>query len=270
MLRPRGNRELMSASPAKRRPPRYDPTVYPSEDHMGEGSLQRFISELFRVLLERWLGERGKTSFVGSNQFIYWRQFDPSRKLAPDVFVLPGVRPGIKIDSWKTWETGIVPSFALEVVSQDYMKDYRDAPEPYAELGVQELVIFDPEHTLAPDERLRWQVYRRLAKRGFVRVVVSNADRVRSRVLGCWIRAVGDDLDSLRLRIAAGAEGETLLPTADEVADAQNAAREAARLALESERAARESERAARERVEAEVVRLRAENERLRSRRRSR
>src|SRR5262245_44601837 len=95
----------------------YDPTVYPSEDHLGEGSLQRFISELVRAQIEAYLASLGQTAFVGANQFLYWRQFDPSRKLAPDVFVLPGVRPGIKIDSWRVWERGgVTPSFALEVV----------------------------------------------------------------------------------------------------------------------------------------------------------
>jgi putative restriction endonuclease len=228
----------------------YDPTIYPSDDHMGEGSLQRFISEVLRALLEAHFAALGQTAFVGANQFIYWRQFDPSRKLAPDLFVLPGVRPGIKIDSWKVWEGGIAPSFALEIVSQDWEKDYRDAPEPYAELGVRELVIFDPEWASRHQERLRWQIYRRLPRRGFVRVEANNDDRVRSKVLGCWLRAVGDDLDTLRLRLATGARGEILVPTADE--------------ALAAEREALAAEREARAHAEAELSRLRAELERLR------
>jgi hypothetical protein len=220
-----------------------DPTVYPSDDHMGEGSLQRFISDLLRLQLEAYFAALGQVVFVGANQFIYWRQFDPSRKLAPDVFVLPGVRPGIKLDSWKVWEGGIAPKFALEIVSQDWEKDYRDAPGSYAELGVRELVIFDPEWASRPHERLRWQVYRRLARRGFVRVETGHGDRVRSKALGCWLRAVGEDLDSLRLRVATGPQGDTLLPTAEE--------------ALAAEREARAL-------AEAELRRLRAELARLR------
>src|SRR5262245_22293901 len=128
------------ATAAVQRRPQVDPTVYPSEDHMAEGSLQRFVSELLRSLIERYLKRQGSPMFVGANQFIYWKQFDPSQKLAPDIFILPGVKPGIKIDSWKTWETGIVPSFALEVTSQDYLKDYSDGPERYDALGVRELI----------------------------------------------------------------------------------------------------------------------------------
>ena len=235
------------ANVAKRTVP-YDPTVYPSEDHMGEGSLQRFISELFRALLERWLAARGAPTFVGANQFIYWTQFNPKRSIAPDVFVLPGVKPGIKIDSWKTWEHDVAPSFALEVVSQDeYLKDYRDGPPSYDDMGVQELVILDPEYRNAPADRLLFQVYRRLPKRGLVRVEATNDDRVRSRVLGCHLRAVGADLDTLRLRLATGPKGDVLFPTAEE-----------------AERAAQATAEAARVTADAEIAQLRAEIERLR------
>jgi hypothetical protein len=225
----------------------HDSTFYPITDDMGEGSLQRFIAEMLRPLVERWLASKGKPTFVGADQFVYWKQFDPRRQLAPDILVLPGVAPGSKVDCWKTWETGIVPSFALEIVSGDYLKDYRDGPRPYDELGVRELVIFDPEFQVARSERLRFQVFRRLARRGLVRVDATNEDRVRSRVLGCHLRAVGDDVPSTRLRIATGPSGDELFPTESEEAQAKVAA-----------------ERAARIEAEAEVARLRAELRRLR------
>jgi hypothetical protein len=157
------------------------------------------------------------------------------------------------------------------VVSQDWLKDYRDSPEPYAELGVRELMIFDPEWAERPSERLRWQVYRRLAKRGFVRVEANNGDRVRSKVLGCWLRAVGDDLDSLRLRLATGPQGEALVPTADEaLALAEQRLRTEREALARSEQAraaeaeARAAEAEARARAEAELRRLRTELERVR------
>jgi len=253
------------SSAALKLEPLFDPTVYPSEDDMAEGSLQRFISEQFRALVERYLEQRGTPTFVGANQFIYWKQFDPSRTIAPDVFVLPDVEPGIKIDSWKTWETSIVPSFALEVVSQDYLKDYSDGPGRYDALGVRELVIFDPEYKTDLSERMRFQVYRRLGKRGLVRVEATNNDRVRSKVLSCWLRAVGKDTQSTRLRIATGPTGETLLPTAEEAEQAERAARAKAEAVAEAERAARakavavaEAERAARAKAVAEAEAERA------------
>jgi Uma2 family endonuclease len=243
---------MATATIALRR--KYDPTVYPSEDHMGEGSLQRFISELLREQIERWFQLQKKPCFVGANQFIYWRQFDPSSKLAPDVFFLPGVKPGIKIDSWKIWETGITPPLAIEVVSQDYLKDYRDGPGSYNELGVKELIIFDPDFETLRSERLRFQVYRRVGKRGLIRIEATNDERVRSRVLGCFLRSTGSDPDMVRLRLATGPEGDQIFPTEAE----------AERAAFEAERAAFEAERAARVEAEVEITRLRAELTRLR------
>lgn len=207
---------------------------------MGEGSLQRFITELLREQIERWLLQQKKPWFVGANQFIYWKQFDPSTKLAPDVFILPGVKPRISIESWKTWETGIIPPLAIEVVSQDHLKDYRDGPSRYDELGVKELIIFDPDFETQRSERWRFQVFRRVGKRGLLRIENTNAERVQSRVLGCWLRSVGADPEMVRLRLATGPEGETIFPT-----DA-------------------EAEHAARLEAESEIARLRAELKRLR------
>ena len=73
---PRARRE---ADPTKY-PVHADPTHYPVRDDAGEGSLQRFIAELLRPLVERWLADQGDPVFVGADQSIYWKQYcDPSR-----------------------------------------------------------------------------------------------------------------------------------------------------------------------------------------------
>ena len=255
-------------SAAAKRPSTPDPTHYPVEDDVGEGIVHRLVADLLRALVERWLAQRGKPTFVGASQFVYWVQHEPTRSVAPDVYVLPGVAPGTDVKTWKVWETGVVPSFALEVVSSDVDKDYEHGPRRYDELGVRELVVFDPEYDLDPpargsrNERCRWQVFRRVPRRGFVLVLRTNADRVRSKVLGAWLRVVGDG-SALRVRLATDARGDLLLPTE---AEAERAAKEAERAAKEAERAAREAERAGREAAEAEVAKLRAELEALRRR----
>ncbi|MEO5729926.1 MAG: Uma2 family endonuclease [Byssovorax sp.] len=187
-----------------------DRTVYPIEDDMGESTLQRFISELLRTLVERWLAERGKATFVGADQFFYWEQYNPTRRIAPAVYVLPGVAPGKAVGVWKVWETGCVPSFALEVVSQDVDRHYLASPARYDRLGVDELVMLDPDHALHPT-RFLFQVFRK-GKRGLVRVEATNADRVKSKILGCHLRAVGVG-DDCRVRLGTGINGETLFPT---------------------------------------------------------
>ena len=227
-----------------------DPTVYPIEDDMGEGSLQRFISELLRALIEIWLRSRGEQSFVGADQFFYWQQYNPTESVAPDVYVLPGVpQQGTRVGAWKVWQTGKVPSFVFEVVSQDLEKDYLTAPAKYGRLGVEELIVFDPDHRES-SARVRWQVFRR-SRSGFTRVEATDADRVRSKVLGCWLRAVGEG-DSTRVRLALDPDGEALVPTDAEARARAEAEQHRLAEALESEREARMA-------LERELARLKGE-----------
>jgi Uma2 family endonuclease len=195
-----------------------DPTVYPVEEQVPESNLAMDVRFLLLALVRRWVAERGEPALVGSDQFIYYRQYDPRARVAPDVYVLPGVAPETFIGAWKTWETGIVPSIAIEVVGLDVRKDYDESPLRYEEMGVPELVIFDPLHDEGRD-RILFQLYRR--KRGkLVQIEVTRRDRVRSKVLGCWLRSVGDGTGR-RLRLATGPRGDVLFPTAEEAAAAE-------------------------------------------------
>jgi hypothetical protein len=216
---------LRQITPPERRPYRaHDPTFYPTEEKVGQDTLQMLILELLRPLVERWFELRGNPTFVGEDQFIYYERFNPKKVVAPDLYVLPGVTPGLRVKSWKLWKTGVVPSFALEVVcSDDPHKDYVEVIERYAELGVDELIVFDPDHERS-DDRVRWQRYRNLKTRGFVQVESSNADRLRSRALGCFLRVAGSR-DAARLRLGMGRTGDALVPTE---AEAERAAKEQA------------------------------------------
>lgn len=204
---------------------------------MGQDTLQMRIRELLRPLVERWLALGGKPTFVGADQFIYYKRFQPSKCVGPDIYILPGVPPGKRFKSWKTWKTGVVPSLAFEVVaSDDPDKDYREAPERYVELGVDELIIFDPDFEQS-DERARWQRYRKLASRGFVRVEATNGDRIRSRTLRCFLRVVGEG-DDARVRLGTGPTGDELVPTE---AEAARAAKEEALADRDAERTVKEA-----------------------------
>ncbi len=256
--------------------PRPDPTVYPASDDMGEPTLELFVRLVLVPLLERYLAARGLTAFVGSNQFLYWAQFEPTRSVAPDLYVVPGLAPRTQFDSIQTWQDGRVPSFALEIVSHDKRKDYVHAPERYAELGVRELVIFDPKASKRRGVGVTWQVYRRLSKRSFVQVEATQGDRVRSKVLGCFLREVRGQRGALELRLGVGPTGDELVPTEAEAerADKERALVDKERALVDKERALadkeraladkeraladKERERAARLEAEAEVARLRA------------
>ena len=231
-----------------------DPTIYPEEERVGEEMLQRWICEVLRPLLERFVNRPGAggPTFVGADQFVYYRQYDPHRRFAPDVYVIPGVPPETRVRSWKIWERGRAPSFALEIVSNDWEKDYVEAPERCGEAGVDELVVFDPGWSQRPGKSgARWQVFRRTDAGGFEAVERHDRDRVWCESFGAYLRAVGFG-DRTLLRIGVGEGGEQLFPTE---AEAERAEKEAERAEKEAERAEKEAERAEKE---AALARLRA------------
>ncbi|MFO0604500.1 MAG: Uma2 family endonuclease [Polyangiales bacterium] len=231
--------------------------VYPETDHMGEHETQFQIAVRLVPLVVAWLALKGVTARVAGDQFWYFVKGEPKHCRAPDVYVVEGVAQDAADRAvWKTWE-GHHPAFALEVASDDWKKDYDDAPPAYDAMRCKELVIFDPGATPRSRKRIRWQVYRRVRGRGFVRVFAGQGDRVESRVLGCWVRLV-DEGGNPRLRLATAPHGDELVPTDAERAAAERAAREVERAAREVERAAREAERARADAAEAEVARLRA------------
>ncbi len=179
---------------------------------MGESILQALISELLRPLIERYLRERGVKAFVGADQFFYIDERDITQRIAPDVYVLPGLDGPREERVWKRWELETPPSFALEIVGRDMGKDYEDSPVAYRALGVRELVVYDPDWTPKSKTRVRWQVWRQVKKRGLVSVLKSNDDRVESSVLGCWLRVVGEG-GARRVRLGVGEFGDTLVLT---------------------------------------------------------
>ena len=231
--------------------------LYPVEDDMGEHELQTLILEVLRPLVERLLRSRGVTAHVGSDQFIYWRRWEPRYCLAPDLYVLFGVPQEEVIASWKVWETNVVPRFALEVVTDDRTKDYVHNVRAYDELGVEELLVFDP---FEGRNRIPFQVFRRSgAPDGALALeVASEGDRVRSDVLDAWFVRQGEG-GATRLRLGIGEGGRTLVPT-----DAERASAEEARTRALEERARAEEERARteEERARTEEERARTEAER--------
>ncbi|GMV39189.1 MAG: hypothetical protein AMXMBFR64_09050 [Myxococcales bacterium] len=139
------------------------------------------------------------------------------------------------------------PTLAIEIVADDWRKDYEQGPQKYAQLGADELLIFDPEAargaTRLP-ERTPLQVYVSEADGSFVRGF-SGGGPAWSRVLGAWLTVVdGSEAPLLRLVVE---DGRTLLPTEAEAREAERAAREAAEHRLAALEA--ELERIRRERV---------------------
>ncbi len=198
---------------------------YPdTDDNMGEDALHGMITELLRPLLQLFLTERAQRAagdtaepvYVGSDQFLYCVERNPKKRIAPDIYVIPGVSAESEPYSWFLWELKKPTSFALEIVGRNVEKDYKSSPAIYASTGVQELLVFDPE-ALEPRTsprarvRFRWQVWRTIAGHGWKCVEASNEDRVYSRSLQCWFRLVLVN-DKQRIRVAIGPTGDELVP----------------------------------------------------------
>ena len=209
---------------------------YPETDDMAENLLQRLMGEFLRPLIQRFLQEAmegvnakdkrykplraHRTLRVGADQFWYYVEGDAGKCVSPDVYVIAGVDPKCTPPSWKLWELEKPPVFALEIVSQNKNKDYIETPKAYAHTGVRELVVYDPEAPVLSDisdeqSRVRWQVWRRTSAGRWSKVVRSNADRIESEALCCWLRVVGEDEERL-LRLATGPQGDELFLSGEE------------------------------------------------------
>ncbi len=219
------------------------------EDDMGEGTEQFLIAQAVYSTLLVLARERGWRAFVGRDQFFAWVEGEPLVRVSPDVYVLGGEAPSPLPAMWETWRPGHAPPrVALEVVSEDsWRKDYEDNPPKYAQLGVEELVIFDPwassERRLA--ERVPLQVFRRTSEGALVRVHAgagpARSDGLSSPSDALWWAVTHEPAP--RLRLARDAAGTEFVPTE---AEALN----------EKDRALDEKDRALREAL-AELARLR-------------
>ena len=83
--------------------------------------------------------------YVSANSFVYYEEGNKSAVVAPDIYVVFGVRKRQR-DTYKLWEeSGIAPQFVLEITSETTQdKDQEIKPEIYKKLGVREYFQYDP------------------------------------------------------------------------------------------------------------------------------
>jgi Uma2 family endonuclease len=223
------------------------------EEDMGESVEQTQINRTVRSSLEELAASRGWTNvFWSCDNFFAWIRDEPMVRVSPDVYLLDDPPPPPHPRMWQTWLPGHKPPrWALEVVSDDWKKDYDEAPLKYAQLGARELVIFDPEIAASPERRgvrVALQVYRRDADGAFLRIYAGDGP-APSQELDAFL-VVKRDGGAVRLRIALDAAGAEVVPTAEE---AKRAAETRGRSEADARRAAEEQVRA----LEAELRALR-------------
>ena len=213
------------------------------EDDMGQTPQQDEIIRVAREVVGARVAELAwPEAFIGVDAFFAWVEAEPLVRVSPDVYVLASC-PTPPPSSFQLWRPGLSPPlFALEVVSDDWRKDYDQGPQKYAQLGARELLVYDPDAVARPrGDRVPLQVFRRAADGQFQRVQVG-ASGVWLDTLGVWAVVVPTPFAPL-LRLAYDAAGAELVPT-----PAERAARERDAAARERDAAARERDAAARER----------------------
>jgi Uma2 family endonuclease len=81
--------------------------------------------------------------YVAANLFIYYQQGDPTKRVAPDIFVVFGA-PKRKRGSYRLWLEGKLPAIVFEIASPGtWKKDILKKPI-YEGLKIPEYVMLDP------------------------------------------------------------------------------------------------------------------------------
>lgn len=222
---------------------------YPTSDGrpMAETDLHRKLMQTVIETLEGWFAADPDV-YVSGNLLLFYEKGDKRRHVAPDVFVVHGVRKGLR-PNYLMWEEK-TPDVVIELTSKTTRKEDSDKKWKLYEgkLRVKEYFLFDPtEDYLRPS----LQGFRRV--RGKFRAIDAVAGRLSSELLRLHLERDGDQL---RLW---NPETGTRIPTPTE-----RLAHEAAKAAQEAARASQEAARA--DHAEAEVERLRQQLEQLRRR----
>ena len=132
--------------------------------------------------------------YVSGDLLIYYEEGNPRASVAPDAFVVFGVEDRRR-PSYKLWEEGRVPAFALEVASPNtWREDEGPKAALYERLGVREYWQYDPtgEHlgTRLKGSRLVDGAYEPQS-------AVASLDGtrfLRSETLGLELRARGEEM----------------------------------------------------------------------------
>lgn len=206
---------------------------------------------------------------ISGNDFLYYEEGIPSRRISPDCYVVFGVEKTKPRPFYKVWEeNGITPAVVFEFTSKKTRREDEVKKSALYEgaLHIQEYFQFDPTGDyLTP--RLQGK---RLQNGRYEKIALQN-DRMYSEQLGLDLVILGQDL-----RFYDPLKGEWLLTIQEQTRRAEDAQQEATialqRVAAESRRAEAEARRAEAEtrraeNAEAELARLRAELEALRRQR---
>ena len=198
------------------------PLHFPEYELMPETGVHVELKQaVYDVLRDEFQGH----ATIACDQFLYWDPTNPKRCLAPDVMIRPG-GPDELVRTWKVWERG-APLVAVEVISRGDARDdagdeaWEKKLDGYRHTGIAEIVRFDCEDAVHP-LRVWDHVNGDLVEREL------SGGRVAASHLGLYWVVVPHAACGLMLRLARDAEGQQLLLTPRERAEAERERAEAA------------------------------------------
>ena len=194
---------------------------------------------------------------IGNDNFIYYEEGDITKVVAPDIFVVFGVKKYPLRRSFYTWSEGAVPVAVFEFLSDATAdQDRHEKVQVYLkEMGVQEFFIHQPEMD-KPAEFFGW----RSASGDIAEIVPDAAGGLFSEALKLWFRWEEDHTTRVRLLRPSLPDGTPINTSVEE----EHLREQEQQLRMEAEARAEEAERAAKEEAERRQA-LEAELEQLRA-----
>ena len=230
--------------------------------------------------------------YVSGDILMYYVKGFPEKVVAPDVLVSVGLGKKRR-RTYKVWEAGKVPEFAMEFSSENtYRNDLDAKKELYASLGIRDYFLYDAEARFLPTPLMGYTLvdsaYEAIPEdeRGKVRSAALNLDfhaheeglGIYNPVTGKWLRTRSERTETAEERAetakqraeTAEQRAETAKQRAETAEQRVETAEERAETAeerAEQEAAARKKTEAALGKADAENLQLREEIKRLQMRR---
>ena len=267
-------RKYMPVFPkASGKPTRYIPG-YPYEDDEPMAATG-FHAEQIVTLADQFFRyfEINEHIFVGIDTFIYYREGDRTKVVAPDIYIVLGASKFPQRRSFYTWSEGTAPSVVFEFLSDSTARQDRHEKVPLylVDIGVQEYFIHQPDM----ERRAEFRGWRRSPSGDIVEIAPDAEGGLFSETLNLQFRWTEDTVTEVRLLrpylpdgtpITTSREDKALKEAAQEqrqVAEEQRQVAEEQWQAAEEQRQAAErharEEQERRQAAEAELARLRAE-----------
>ena len=197
--------------------------------------------------------------YIGVDSFIYYREGDIRKFVAPDIYVVFGVDKYPQRRSFYTWSEGAVPTAVFEFLSDSTAgQDRHEKVQLYlTEMGVQEYFIHQPDM----ERPIEFRGWRRNATGNIVEIVPDAQGGLFSEALNLYFRWEDQRHSHVRLLRPYLPDGTPITTSIEE----HHLRMEEQHLRIEAERRAAEAETLAaeeaqsRHEIEAELERLRAQ-----------